>query len=439
MMLKSIISILNRYRTIPKSTLQLIGGVFLLNLVNGSFILILNIYLRKMGFADDQIGSFTSYRFLGVLLFAFPFGIFIKGKPLKPYFITASLLIPFAAFLMIEAVKLGNPFLIKISFMSWGLGLMLYQVCTLPYLMRTTPKSVLSEAITLNFSVWSLAIIVTGVCINILTKIESFTLFGITFPWDEYHIILLFIIISLSGFFLISSMKESKPRSLSSEFKNNFSTLLLDYDWFLIIKAIVPTMLIAIGAGLTIPYINLFFYSIFGMDSAQFGLLGSFASAMGFAALLLAPTLKRKYGYNISIILTQAIGIALLIILILTELFSAINGIIFVAIIAYILRQPMMHISSPITSELTMKYVGEKNQELISAVNSSIWSATWFVSAKIFQYLREMDFEYYKIFFLTAVMYSTGIVLYYFIIREYKQRTITKKPTKSFEQIIMDD
>ena len=438
-MLKSISNSLNRYKEIPSSTLRLIGGIFLLNLVNGSFILILNIYLRKMGFADDQIGSFTSYRFLGVLLFAFPFGIYIKGKSLKPFFIAASLIIPSAAFLMIESVKWGNPLLIKISFLSWGLGLMLYQVCALPYLMRTTPKSVLSDAIALNFSVWSLAIIVTGVCISVLTKLESFSLFGITFLWDEYHIILTFILISLSAFFIISTMKESKPRSDSSEFKNNFSTLLLDYDWFLIIKAIVPTMLIAIGAGLTIPFINLFFYSIFGMDSAQFGLLGSVASAMGFFALLLAPTLKRRYGYNISIIVTQAIGIVLLIILIFTELFSAINGIIFVAIAAYILRQPMMHISSPITSELTMKYVGEKNQELISAVNSSIWSATWFISAKIFQYLREMNFEYYKIFFLTAVMYSIGLILYYFIIREYKQRKTIKKPTEAFERIIIDD
>lgn len=410
-----------------------------MNLVNGSFILILNIYLRKMGFNDAQIGSFTSFRFLGVLLFAFPFGIYIKGKSLKPYFITASLLIPFAAFLMIESVKWGNPLLIRVSFLAWGFGLMLYQVCALPYLMRSTPKSVLSDAIALNYSVWSLAIIITGIFISILTKLQTFSLFGLSFPWDEYHIILLFIIISLSAFFLISSMEESKPRSASAEFKNNFSTLLMDYDWFLIIKAIVPTLLIAIGAGLTIPFINLFFYSVFGMDSAQFGLLGSIASAVGFVALLLAPTLKRRYGYKISIILTQTIGIALLIILIFTELFSAINGVLYIAIAAYILRQPMMHISSPITSELTMKYVGEKNQELISAVNSSIWSATWFISAKIFQLLRKMEFEYYKIFFLTAVLYALGVVLYYFIIREYQSRKSERKSTEAFDRIIIED
>ncbi|MEE8479577.1 MAG: hypothetical protein V3S42_06145, partial [Candidatus Neomarinimicrobiota bacterium] len=130
-MYQSIKSLLKGYKDIPKSTLQLISGIFLLNLVNGSFILILNIYLRKMGFFDEQIGSFTSYRFLGVLFFAFPFGIFIKGKTLKPFFITSSIIIPFAAFLMIESVKWNNLLLIKISFLTWGLGLMLLQVCTL--------------------------------------------------------------------------------------------------------------------------------------------------------------------------------------------------------------------------------------------------------------------------------------------------------------------
>ncbi|MEE8341189.1 MAG: MFS transporter [Candidatus Neomarinimicrobiota bacterium] len=439
MMSNSINSLLIGYRSIPRSTLQLIGGIFLLNLVNGSFILILNIYLRKMGFVDEQIGSFASYRFLGVLFFAFPFGIFIKGKSLKPYFVASSLIIPIAAFLMIESVKLNNPLLIKLSFLSWGMGLMLLQVCTLPYIMRTTPKSALSEAITLNFSMWSLAIIVKGVSIGLLTRLNNFEFLVFSFYWDEYHIILLFILISLSAIILISRMKESKPRSTSAEFSRNFASLLQDYDWILLFKALVPTLLIAVGAGLTIPFINLFFYSVFDMDSAQFGILGSIASALSFIALLLAPALKRKYGYNISIILTQSIAIMFLIVLVLTELFSTVEGVIFIAIGSYILRQPLMHLSSPIASELTMKYVGEKNQELISAINSSIWSASWFISAKIFQYLRELNYPYYKIFIITAVLYSIGVFLFYLIIRDYKMMKAISKPKQSFERIIIED
>ncbi|PIZ65101.1 MAG: hypothetical protein COY19_08350 [Candidatus Marinimicrobia bacterium CG_4_10_14_0_2_um_filter_48_9] len=69
-----------------------------------------------------------------------------------------------------------------------------------------------------------------------------------------------------------------------------------------------------------------------------------------------------------------------------------------------------------------MKYVGKRNQELISALDSSIWSASWFVSAKIFQFLRSVELPYYKIFLITAVLYSCGVLFYYRIIKEYEKR-----------------
>ena len=45
------------------------------------------------------------------------------------------------------------------------------------------------------------------------------------------------------------------------------------YDWGLLFKAIVPTLIIAVGAGLTIPFINLFFFHNFKVDSFQFALI----------------------------------------------------------------------------------------------------------------------------------------------------------------------
>ena len=69
-----------------------------------------------------------------------------------------------------------------------------------------------------------------------------------------------------------------------------------------------------------------------------------------------------------------------------------------------------------------MNYVGEKNQELISALSSSLWSASWFVSAKVFEWLRLLKYDYYEIFLITAVLYSIGVLAYVFLIREYESR-----------------
>jgi predicted MFS family arabinose efflux permease len=226
---------------------------------------------------------------------------------------------------------------------------------------------------------WSLAIIVTGIGISILNKFSRLVMFNESVTISEYHMLLFFIILSTSSIYFILKLEESPPRSESSKFKNNFRNLILDYDWFLITKALVPTLLIAVGAGLTIPFINLFFFSVFNLDSGQFSILGSAASFLGFGAILLAPTIKRRYGYRKTILLTQFTAITFLIILSLTELFSFLQWMIILAIVSYILRQPLMNMAAPITSELTMKYVGEKNQELVSAINSSIWSASWFL------------------------------------------------------------
>jgi len=398
----------------------------MINLVNAGFILILNIYLRKQGYADDQIASFTSYRFLGVLMLAFPLGIFIKGKPLRPFFLLSSIIVPLAGFIMLESVKWGNVLVIKASFLLWGVGLMLMQVCTLPFIMRSTPENLLPEAISLSFSTWSFSIIFTGILIATLTAVGGINIGFINIVWTEYEILLLLIFISIGAAFVIVGIMESPPRTTRSDFRGNFTAMIYDYDWSRIFKALIPTLLIAVGAGLTIPFVNLFFNAVFNVDSDTFGLIGSAAAGLGLIASLLIPAIKRRFGYNIAILLTQSLAITFLIMLAVTEVYASVAGMIYLAILFYVLRQPLMHMAAPITSELTMKYVGKKNQELISAINSSIWSASWYISAKLFQLMRSMDIPYYRIFFITAGLYSVGVLMYFFIIKEYEARSSEK-------------
>ena len=58
-----------------------------------------------------------------------------------------------------------------------------------------------------------------------------------------------------------------------------------------------------------------------------------------------------------------------------------------------------MNAASPMTSELTMYYVGRRNQEIMSALTASVWSGSWFVSMKIFSWLRQMDYRYGEYFY----------------------------------------
>jgi predicted MFS family arabinose efflux permease len=210
--------------------------------------------------------------------------------------------------------------------------------------------------------------------------------------------------------------------------KSGIFSLHKNYDWKIIFRALSPLILISIGAGLTIPFVNLFFNSVFGLSSSNFSLLGSITAILVFIFSLLVPTLRKKYGYWATIVVVQSFAIIFLIIMSLTELYAYHSYALFVAILAYILRQPLMHMAHPASNELMMNFVGKKNQELISALSSSLWSASWFISAKIFEWLRLLDFKYYEIFSITAAFYIAGVILFGFIINEYEKNKNKPEP-----------
>jgi len=417
---------LRRYQKIPRSILFMIATAFMIHLINAAFILILNIYLRKQGYEDSSIAQFNSYRFLGILLFAFPLGIFIKGKALKPFFITSSLMVPLSSLFLLIAIQGGNEVLITLGFISWGLAFMILNVCSLPFIMRSAPESVVAEAISLNFSTWSLATIVSGALINMLSRMDVLNILGLSILLDEFHIMLIVISVSSFSFFFAIFIQEAKPRSLSSDFLSNFQALRSDYDWVLIGRVLFPNMLIAIGAGLTIPFVNLFFNSVFEIDSEQFSLIGAATAGFVFLSTLIIPFIRRRFGFRVAILIPQMLAIGFLILLAFSQITSAFSWAIYLAIAAYMFRQPLMNMAGPVTSELGMKYVGPRNQELISALSSSIWSASWFISAKIFQLLRHMSLDYYQIFFITAILYAIGVTFYNLLINDYLKRESTQ-------------
>jgi hypothetical protein len=411
-------NILSRYRRISRSVLFLISASFLIHLVNASFILILNIYLRKSGYADNVIAELNSYRFLGILTFAFPLGIFIKGKALKPFFIASSILVPLTSAVLLYTIENGYDSWIIAGFIAWGISFMILNVCSLPFIMRSESEDVVTEA-------RSLAAIFSGTIINRLSKMSVIDLFGHVIILDEYHIMMFIIALSSLSIFLVLFIKEAKPRSKSSSFLHNIKVLRSDYDWLLIFRVLVPNILIAVGAGLTIPFVNLFFNSVFGMDSGKFSLIGAFTAGLVFLSTLAVPFIRRRFGFRVAVLIPQWTAIFFLVLLAFSQMVSAFSWAVYIAIGAYILRQPLMNMAGPVTSELGMKYVGTRNQELISALSSSIWSASWFISAKIFQILRQLDLDYYLIFLITSVLYAIGVMFYHLLINDYLNREKT--------------
>ena len=426
------------YWDLPRMIHMLIMLEFTLSLIHVAFILVLNIFLRKQGFSDPEIASFNSLRFIGALIFAFPLGIYIRGKKLKPFFLLAAIVVPITSALIIESVHNETIPLIKLSFLLWGVGMMLMRVCSLPFIIRNTTQDNSTEALSLSASTWSLATIFSGIIISGLDWMNYYSFGSWIIYFNERNILWIITILGISAIIFALRITEKAPDNIQKD--STVFSLYKQYDWKVIIKALSPLIMISIGAGLTIPFVNLFFNSVFHLSASEFSILGSITAFLVFTFSLLVPSIRKKYGYWFTIVIVQAISICCLIVMALMELYVNYSFALIIALIAYIFRQPLMHMAHPASNELLMNYVGKRNQELISALSSSLWSASWFVSAKVFEWLRLLDFQYYQIFLITAGLYIIGNILFALLIREYE---INKKVSsaKSFpltDEITMD-
>jgi predicted MFS family arabinose efflux permease len=402
--------IAQKYFAIRKTIIYLMVVDSSLQLINSAFTLLLNYLMLDHHFKDYEITSMVSNRYLSVLLCALPLALIVKGKKLKPFIVAGAISSPLVALLLIWAIHIHNSELIRTLMSFWGVTFSLVQILVLPYILLNGDKDHETESIALFFSAGNFTIILAGIFSYLLPQLSHF-----------FSTEVLLIIYSAAGFTgVYFALRLPENETIGS--KIPIINLHSDYDWNLIMQAAIPTFLIAFGAGFTIPFINLFFQNVHGMDAEHFSLMNSIAFALVVVSAFFIPEIKRRYGYQVAITLVQSLAILALFALGTTEWYKGYAIGIYVAVITFIVRQPLMNMAGPMTSELTLNYVGEKNREIISAINAAIWSGCWFASAKIFAVLREASVKYSNIIFITVGFYIIGVAWYYALIKVYEKK-----------------
>ncbi len=404
-------SLIKQYQKLSSAVLNLIAAEFFLQLINSSFLAIQIIYMQKNGYSDYVSAGFISMRFLGVLLFAIPLGYYIKGRKIKNLFYVAAVGVPLNALLIIYATSAHLVWLLYVSQFFWGVCFTFLQTPVIPFLLRNVPKEMQTEGISLSYSSYSFGSIASGIIIYVLNKIDPIY-------FDEKFILELIVVMGFISIYFISRMKlveniDEEKRSIGEK---------KGYDWDTIIKALVPTTIIAVGAGLTIPFIGIFFFNVHHLNTEKFALLNAVAAVLVALAAVLVPNVKRNMGYRTAVPLTQSIAVIALISLATTQFYAEVQVALYIAVFCYLLRQPLMNMAGPMTTEIVMNYVGKKNQEMVSALTSAIWSGSWFISSWIFKILRENGIPYVDVFLITAFLYGVGVVWFYFLILDYNKK-----------------
>lgn len=409
---------LERYRTLPRHVLLFAAGQFLINLINSAQFLLLNLFLREEGLGDPAIAALTSQRFVATFFLALPAGLWLRGRPLRKPMLIGSILFPITALASLETARHGMMEASSWCFLAMGLAGLILNVASLPMAMRLAPPKQSSEALSLLFATWAAASICAGLLSTVLQGIGRIDLGGWHMEFDVHATLLVLTLAGCAAPFLYARLPDPTPRNPSGQHWLHVHRA----DWPVLTRALLPTLCIATGAGLSIQFLNLFFNSVHDLGAASYSAFGAISSVLVLCAGLFVPEVKRRLGWRGSILGVQGVAVVLLAAMGTTELWRSSSWALPFALGCFVLRQPLMNMAGPSTTELTMIYVGERNRELVSACSGAIWSGAWWLAARTFEFLRAHHLPYWQVFLATSVLYGVGSLSYLLIIRSVEKR-----------------
>lgn len=420
----------------------LLGNV-MLGIASNMVQLLLNLYMKSLGFSGASIGQVLSYRALGSFLISLPASILVARLEPKLILIGTALLLG-ASY---TAQSIFSSFgAIAAAVFFTGVFNSVYQVAAGPFFMRNSGEKERTHIFALNGALG----MGTGVIGSLFGGIIKDIIFENTHnePY-AYAMTLLtsvcFIIAAIIPFTKISKQgahlskkrflffkkqsatakgtpavtvsvtaheipvatrtianNPSKTQAAASKITNN-STILL------YVKILIPGFIVGMGAGLTIPYLNLYFKNTFSLSDSVIAVIFSMGQVITFIGMMSGPIIARRIGKERTIFFTQIISIPFILVLTYLHFIPAV-------IIAFLIRQGLMNMSSPINDNFALEMVPHEQQHLMNALKMLNWTGSWMVSARISGNMID-NYGFAPSFTLTAVLYavSSGLFWLFFL------------------------
>jgi len=383
----------------------LLAGAALLGLGNGIFMTFFNLYLKQGGLGEAFLGRLNSLGTLGSLALAIPAGLLVTRLGSRKSLVLSCALI--AVFGALQANVLV-PALLVVLQIGISASTMLYGATYNPEMMRSTDPRDRQVAFSLAFTTGTVMSVIASAVGGLLPRL--FARFGAS-PVTGLRLTLVvgatLILASTAVFIRLreyhdgsSEQAADAPYSIQSEPEVTSS-----WKRFAFRYAVV-NVIIGFGAGLSIPYLNLYFTDRFHASTVVVGNLFAMSNVVLTVGVLLAPWLVRRAGLLRTIAVTVGGSLVFLVIMAFTH-----N--IIIAALAFWMRAGLMMCSTPVTDKFCLELVPPDKRSVAHNIFQMAWTGSWAVSTALGGWLiQKTGFALPMV--LTATVY--GIYLAVFIL-----------------------
>lgn len=396
-------------KNFPRNIRLIFAVILLNNIAKGMFMTLYNLYLQEIGFSAGFMGELISMTALASAIFLVPIGFLSDKIGRKKTMIIG---IIFAdIFQILRAIILNSNTLVLLSFLLGGLN-SFFMVANAPFLIENSSKSDRMKVFSMNFALMifssMLGNIIGGLTPDLLTN-----LFSMDVAQAQRTTLIVSTILSLLA--LIPLWKIKEPEKVIEKGKENlFKNLKNIKNSTIILKFILANALVGFGAGLFVPFSNLYFENQFQLPTSTIGLIMSLGQASTVVAIMLGPFLSARFGRVKTVFYLQILSVPFMLILGDTQ-------ILFLAIFAFLIRQAIMNASNPITSAVMLEEVPENLKGITNSLNQMVFQLGWTVCGRLSGWIID-HYGYDLIFYLAGGLYATSAIYYYWMFRHIDKR-----------------
>lgn len=384
----------------PNARLYLLN-VIILGAVMGVFRLLFNFYVLSLGFDEALLGNLITTSSFVALLAALPMGYLSDIIGRKASLVLSGALL--SAAILAMAIWQTETAFYSMNIVS-GIAQSLAGVVMAPFLMENSSETertyLFSFGQGLQMALASVGAWVGGYLPSWIGSARDVTATSSVAYGNSILIVGIGAVLGLIPLFLIKSPRIAHgQRAIFAPFEY------AGRHPVLLAKLILPMLLTSIGAGLIMPFMNVFFRNFHHQPDPVIGALFAWGSlAMGIG-LLLAPPLAERTGKIQLVVITQGLSIPFLILLGFSPIF-------WIGAATFYVRLALMNMSSPVYQTFVMERVEPSARATVASLVSMAWNFGWAFSPTISGKLQ-VEYGFGPPFIGTIVLYTIAVVMYW--------------------------
>lgn len=392
---------LERIRLFSPNARLYLASVMLSGAAFGIFRLLFNFYALSLGFDENTIGLIVTINSMTALLLALPMGYLADTLGRKNSLLLGGLGTTLAVGIMVLWPTQGMLYLMNVLL---GASQSLTGVTMAPFLIENSGERERTYLFSLGQGLQMTASFVGNSLggylpswiaqsrgVDPTSSLAYAGALGVVAAWATLGLIPLL--------WLKTPRQGVEQKSLFAPFSyavENRST---------IGRLILPMLVTSIGAGLFMPFMNVFFRVQYHQPDPVIGNVLAWAALAMAIGLFIAPPLADRFGKIQLVVITQALSIPFLILLGFAPWFWA-------SAFSHYVRTALMNMGGPIYNTYVMEHVEPKGRAMVASLNSMTWNFGWAFSPTLSGWLQ-VKYGFGPVFLCVVLIYSLSVYFYW--------------------------